>query len=61
MDERDEMLADLGTEPDLKGRSYHCNKCYHRWFYIEPNPGDVPGACPNCFDMNFDGAYKASH
>ncbi len=61
MGERDEMLADLGTEPDLGGRLYHCNKCEWSWWYTEPNPGDVPGDCPKCRDSNFDGAYKAEH
>ena len=55
-------LGMLQTEVGARivaGRSYRCKRCQHSWGYEEPQPGDVPGACPKCFDMNFDNAYKA--
>lgn len=51
--------TELAGGKDMAGRRYRCNKCGHSWWYEEPVIGDVPYACEQCNDTNFDGADKA--
>ncbi len=36
-----------------------CQRMQNSWWFEEPNPGDVPGECPKCRDMNFDNSCKS--